>query len=117
MLKLWSLDIPDEIRQVLDARVQAIEQSSREALRILEQTFVRGARSELPAPQLAVFQSLEPSLHEVRQRYLSGAINFPQAIPYLGAMDFLENTARKIDLCAAEIRALSLEKYSGDYAL
>jgi hypothetical protein len=38
-------------------------------------------------------------------------------IRYLGAVDFLETTARSLDKCVDQLRGLEIEAYSGDYAL
>jgi hypothetical protein len=48
-------------------------------------------------------------------RILTAALT--QAIPFLGAVDFLETTARTLDKCVDQLRGLELEAYSGDYAL
>jgi uncharacterized membrane protein YccC len=115
--KLAQLDIPAEILDHLAATLQAVEKGSRETLQALEEAFAHGRCGQLPDSQLAVFKPMEGPLAEMRQRYLSGELNFPQAIPYLGAMDFLEDTARTLDRCVAQLRGLKLEAYSGDYAL
>ena len=115
--KLSDLDIPAEIRAELDANMKSIEQGSREALQALEEAFAKGKRGAMPPSQLAIFQPIEKPLVKVRQDYLSGVLHFPQAIPYLGAVDFLEITARTLDKCVDQLRGLELEAYSGDYAL
>jgi p-hydroxybenzoic acid efflux pump subunit AaeB len=115
--KLSDLDIPAEIRAELDANMKTIEQGSREALQALEEAFANGKRGAMPPLQLAIFRPIEKPLSKVRQDYLSGVLHFPQAIPYLGAVDFLEITARTLDKCIDQLRGLELEAYSGDYAL
>ena len=70
-----------------------------------------------PPSQLAIFQSVEKPLIKLRQDYLSGVLQFPHVIPFLGAVDFLETTARTLDKCVDQLRSLKLEAYSGDYAL
>ena len=40
-------------------------------------------------------------------------LHFPRVIPFLGAVDFLEVTARTFDKCD-QFRGLELETYSGD---
>ena len=57
------------------------------------------------------------SASSVRQDYLSGVLQFPHVIPFLGAVDFLETTARTLDKCVDQLGGLKLEAYSGDYAL
>jgi hypothetical protein len=71
----------------------------------------------MPPSQLAIFQPIEERLIKVRQDYLSGMLQFPHVIPFLGAVDFLEVTARTLDKCVDQLRGLELEAYSGDYAL
>jgi uncharacterized membrane protein YccC len=115
--KRSDLVIPPELWKPLEADVDAIEAECRKALQTLEDTFTRGSKGAMPVSQLAVFKRLEGPLQTLRQRYLSGEVEFPQAIPFLGAMDFFENSARKIDHCAAQLNGLQLERYSGDYAL
>ena len=44
-------------------------------------------------------------------------LRFPHVIPFLGAVDFLETTARTLDKCVDQFRGLELEAYSGDNAL
>ncbi len=116
--KISELDIPAGIRTQLDANMKSIEQGSREALQALEDAFIKGKRNPTKSvSQFAIFQPIEKPLSKVRQSYLSGALNFPQAIPFLGAIDFLETTTRTLDQCAEQLRGLELEAYSGDYAL
>jgi uncharacterized membrane protein YccC len=115
--KLFDLDIPAEIRAELDANMKSIELGNREALQALEEAFAKGKRGAMPPSQLAIFRSIEKPLIKVRQDYLSGVLHFPHAIPFLGAVDFLETTARTLDKCVAQLRGLELEAYSGDYAL
>lgn len=115
--KLADLEIPAEIRRQLDANLKAIEEGSRETLRALESAFARGRHVPMPGSQMAVFQPIEQPLARVRRDYLAGVLHFPQAVPYLGAMDFLEHTARHLDMCMEQLRGLRLEAYSGDYAL
>ncbi|MGH8047147.1 MAG: FUSC family protein [Chthoniobacterales bacterium] len=115
--KRAQLEIPAELWKPLAADVDFIEKACQEALLKLEEAFTSGHRGTMPASQLDIFQRLEEPLRSLRQRYLAGEVTFPQAIPFLGAMDFFENSARKIDQCAAQLGNLSLEKYSGDYAL
>ncbi len=115
--KLEELAVPTEIREQLAAHLEEIEAGARETLQALEDAFARGRHGKMPASQMAIFQSIEAPLAKVRQEYLSGAIDFPQAVPYLGAMDFLESAARHLDRCMEQLRGLSLEAYSGDYAL
>jgi uncharacterized membrane protein YccC len=112
-----AIDIPPELWKPLETDVGVVEEECRSALLMLEETFARGRREKMPAPQLAIFQRLDEPLHVLRQRYLAGEVPFPQAIPFLGAMDFFENCARKIDHCTAQLKTLQLERYSGDYAL
>ncbi|HEY8900220.1 MAG TPA: FUSC family protein [Chthoniobacterales bacterium] len=115
--KLDEIDTPSEIKDRLRDHLTALETSYRETLAGFESTFERGPRP-LSAPSLlASFQPLEAELGDIRQRYLSGEISFPAAIPYLGAMNFVEEAARTMDRCAEQIRGLALEKYRGDYAL
>ena len=115
--KLSDLDIPAEIRAELDANMKSIELGNREALQALEEVFAKGKRGAMPPSQLAVFQPIEKPLSKVRHDYLSGVLHFTQAIPFLGAVDFLETTARTLDKCIDQLRGLELEAYSGDYAL
>ena len=115
--KLYDLNIPAEIRAELDANLESIEQGNREALQALEEAFAKGKAGTMPASQLAIFQSIEKPLIKVRQDYLSGVLQFPHVIPFLGAVDFLETTARTLDKCVDQLRGLKLEAYSGDYAL
>ena len=115
--KLTALDIPAEIRDGLAANLKIIEESSRDTLRALENAFASGRHVEMPGSQMAAFRPIEEPLARLRQDYLTGVLHFPQAIPYLGAMDFLESTARHLDKCMEQLRGLSLEAYSGDYAL
>lgn len=115
--KITHIDIPVEIRERLAANLKEVEIGSRATLQALEDSFLRGRRGAAPASQLAIFKPIEEPLAALRQQYLSGVLNFPQAIPYLGAMDFLEDTARTLDRCAAQLQGLKLEAYSGDYAL
>jgi uncharacterized membrane protein YccC len=115
--KLFDLDIPAEIRAELDANMKSIELGNRQALQALEEAFAKGKRGAMPPSQLAIFQPIEKPLSKVRQDYLSGVLHFTQAIPFLGAVDFLETTARTLDKCVDQLRGLELEAYSGDYAL
>jgi uncharacterized membrane protein YccC len=115
--KLSDLDIPAEIRAELDAEIKSITLGNRRALQALEEAFAKGKRGAMPPSQLAIFQPIEKPLSKVRQDYLSGVLHFPQAIFYLGAVDFLETTARALDKCVDQLRGLELEAYSGDYAL
>ena len=115
--KLSDLDIPIEIRAELDVNMKSIELGNREALQALEEAFARGKRGAMPPSQLAIFRPIEKPLSKVRHDYLSGVLHFTQAIPFLGAVDFLETTARTLDKCIDQLRGLELEAYSGDYAL
>ena len=115
--KLYDLDIPAAIRAELDADMKGIERGNREALQGLEEAFARGKRGVMPPSQLAIFQRIEKPLVKVRQDYLSGVLHFPQAVPFLGAVDFLETAARGLDKCVDQLRGLELESYSGDNAL
>jgi len=115
--KLSDLDIPAEIRAELDVNMKSIERGNREALQTLEEAFANGKRGAMPPSQLAIFRSIEKPLSKVRHDYLSGVLYFTQAIPFLGAVDFLETTARTLDKCIDQLRGLELEAYSGDYAL
>jgi hypothetical protein len=115
--KLSDLDIPAEIRAELDAEIKSITLGNRRALQALEEAFAKGKRGAMPPSQLAIFQPIEKPLSKVRQDYLSGVLHFPRAIFYLGAVDFLETTARALDKCVDQLRGLELEAYSGDYAL
>jgi hypothetical protein len=115
--KLYDLDIPTEIRAELDANLKSIEQSNGEALQTLEEAFTKGKSGALPPSQLAIFQPIEKRLLKLRQEYLSGVLHFPHVLPFLGAVDFLETTARTLDKCVDQFRGLELESYSGDYAL
>jgi uncharacterized membrane protein YccC len=115
--KLFDLDIPAEIRAELDANMKSIELGNREALQALEEAFAKGKRGAMPPSQLAIFQPIEKPLSKVRHDYLSGVLHFTQAIPFLGAVDFLETTARTLDKCVDQLRGLELEAYSDDYAL
>jgi len=49
--------------------------------------------------------------------YLSLGSVSSSYILFLGAVDFLEVTARTLDKCVDQFRGLELEAYSGDYAL
>jgi uncharacterized membrane protein YccC len=115
--KLHDLDIPAEIRAELDAKMKSIEQGNQEALQELQKAFAKGKRGAMPPSQLAIFQRIEKPLSKVRQDYLSGVVHFPHAIPFLGAVDFLETAARSLDKCVEQLRGLELESYSGDNAL
>ena len=115
--KLSDLDIPLEIRAELDVNMKSIELGNREALQALEEAFAKGKRGAMPPSQLAIFRPIEKPLSKVRHDYLSGVLYFTQAIPFLGAVDFLETTARTLDKCIDQLRGLELEAYSGDYAL
>ena len=115
--KLSDLDIPIEIRAELDVNMKSIELGNREALQALEEAFAKGKRGAMPPSQLAIFRPIEKPLSKVRHGYLSGVLYFTQAIPFLGAVDFLETTARTLDKCIDQLRGLELEAYSGDYAL
>jgi hypothetical protein len=115
--KRCDLDVPADLWKPLESDVDLVEHECQTALQALEEAFTRGKKGALPKPQSDVFRRLETPLSDLRARYLSGEVKFPQAIPFLGAMDFFENTARKIDQCAAQLDGLALEKYSGDYAL
>jgi uncharacterized membrane protein YccC len=115
--KLSDLDIPAEIRAELDVNMKSIELGNREALQALEEAFAKGKRGAMPPSQLAIFRPIEKPLSKVRHDYLSGVLYFTQAIPFLGAVDFLETTARTLDKCIDQLRGLELEAYSGDYAL
>ncbi|HVE15871.1 MAG TPA: FUSC family protein, partial [Chthoniobacterales bacterium] len=88
--KLATLDIPAQIREELAENLKSIEAGSREALQVLEESFTKGRKTRTAASQMGIFRPIEPVLGRIRQEYLSGALHFPQAIPYLGAMDFLE---------------------------
>ena len=101
----------------LDANTKSIELGNREALQALEEAFAKGKRGAMPPSQLAIFRPIEKPLSKVRHDYLSGVLHFTQAIPFLGAVDFLETTARTLDKCIDQLRGLELEAYSGDYAL
>ena len=115
--KLSDLDIPAEIRAELDVNMKSIGLGNREALQALEEAFAKGKRGAMPPSQLAIFRPIEKPLSKVRHDYLSGVLYFTQAIPFLGAVDFLEATARTLDKCIDQLRGLELEAYSGDYAL
>jgi uncharacterized membrane protein YccC len=115
--KLSDLDIPAEIRAELDVNMKSIGLGNREALQALEEAFAKGKRGAMPPSQLAIFRPIEKPLSKVRHGYLSGVLYFTQAIPFLGAVDFLEATARTLDKCIDQLRGLELEAYSGDYAL
>ena len=115
--KLSDLDVPAEIRAELDAKLKSIELGNRKALQALEEAFAKGKRGAMPPSQLPIFQLIEKPLSKVRHDYLSGVLHFPQMIRYLGAVDFLETTARSLDKCVDQLRGLEIEAYSGDYAL
>jgi len=115
--KLAEIDTPAEIRDRMRQHLATVEAGCREILTVLEATFEHGKRAQTSPSQLAAFQPLETELAEIRQRYLSGAIHFPAAIAYLGAMNFVEEAACTLDRCAEQIRGLALERYRGDYAL
>ena len=97
--------------------MKGIEQGNQEALQALEKAFANGKRGAMPPSQLAIFQRIEKPLVKVRQDYLSGVLHFPQAVLFLGAVDFLETAARGLDKCGEQLRGLELESYSGDNAL
>ena len=113
----YDLDIPAEIRAQLEAKLKSIELGNRQALQALEEAFAKGKRGAMPPSQLAIFQPIEKPLSKVRHDYLSGLLHFPHVMPFLGAVDFLETTARTLDKCVDHLRGLELEAYSGDYAL
>jgi hypothetical protein len=115
--KRTEIDVPREVSEALEHDIAEVEQACREGLGALEESFARGRVGRMPASLLAAFNRLEEPLRNIRQRYLCGELSFPEAIPFLGAMDFFENTARKIDQCTAQSKQLALERYSGDYAL
>ena len=115
--KLSDLDIPAEIHAELNAKLKSIELGNRQALQALEEAFAKGKRGAMPPSQLAIFQPIEKPLSKIRHDYLSGVLHFPHVIPFLGAVDFLEATARTLDKCVDQLRGLELEAYSGDYAL
>jgi uncharacterized membrane protein YccC len=115
--KLVELEIPDEIRVRLITSLKTMEEGSRETLLALESAFARGRQVPMPGSQMTTFQPIEIPLAQIRQDYLSGAVHFPQAIDFLGAIDFLESTARHLDKCMEQLRGLQMERYSGDYAL
>jgi len=115
--KLAEIDTPTEIRDRMRGHLARVEAGCREILTELEATFERGKRAEAQPSQLVAFQPLETELAEIRLRYLSGAIQFPAALAYLGAMNFVEDASRTLDRCVEQIRGLALERYRGDYAL
>ena len=115
--KLYDLDIPATIRAELDANLKSVERGNREALQGLEEAFAKGKRGVMPPSQLAIFQRIEMPLSKVRQDYLSNVVHFPNAMRFLGAVDFLETAARGLDKCGEQLRGLELESYSGDNAL
>ncbi len=115
--KLDEIDTPSEVQTRLNGHLAELSASCREALESLEKHFTTEAAPLCVRSQLTAFEPLAAELGDVRQRYLSGEIPFPAAVPYLGAMNFVEDTARTIDRCAAQIRALALDRYRGDYAL
>ncbi|MDD5201258.1 MAG: FUSC family protein [Terrimicrobiaceae bacterium] len=115
--KLDRIHTPPEVGARMREHLAALDARCREALTDFEAAFERETSANQPASLLAAFQPIERELSDIRQRYLSGAMPFPAAIAYLGAMNFLEDAARTIDCCAGQLRGLSLEKYRGDYAL
>lgn len=115
--KLDHIEVPEEVREQVRTDLASVEKSACEALQLFEEAFARGRRQPKPPSQMEVFQNVEARLGEVRQRYLSGAMHFPHAVAYLGAMNFLEDAVRTIDCCASELDELSLDRYAGDYAL
>lgn len=115
--KRTTVEIPPELWKPLEAGVEHVEAECRKALLILEEAFAQGRHGRAPDSQMPIFGCLNEPLGSLRQRYLTGEVQFPQAIPFLGAMDFFENCSRKIDQCAAQLKGLALERYSGDYAL
>ncbi len=99
--KLDEIEVPPVFEKLVEADQETVRQQCRNALRALENAFSRGAL-EPPAPPeslLAAFQPLELRIGEARQKYLSGEASFPKAIAWLGAMNFLEDATRLIDLC------------------
>ena len=106
----YDLDIPAEIRAQLEAKSKSIELGNRQALQALEEAFAKGKRGAMPPSQLAIFQPIEKPLSKVRHDYLSGPLHFPHVMPFLGAVDFLETTARTLDKCVDHLRADSNSK-------
>ncbi len=115
--ELARIEVPAEVVERLAERIAAMQKGFLEVLTALEAAFRSETSFEPPASQLAAFASLERDLGEIRQRYLSGALNFSGAVPYFGALNFLEEAALTIDRCGEQIRGLSLDRYRGDYAL
>jgi uncharacterized membrane protein YccC len=116
--KLDEIEVPAELAAIARADQEAVRGRCIDALAALEAVFSRKGRPPAADGALpAAFQPLEARVGEVRQRYLAGKAPFPKAIAWLGAMNFLEDATKLLDHCAGEIRALSLERYAGDYAL
>lgn len=114
--RISEIEVPADVA-VLNQKIDVLEVGCREALTRLESAFRRDAPF-LPAPsQTAAFGRLEGELAALRQKYLAGVLAFPAAIPYFGAMNFLEEAIHTIDRCAEQLRGLSLDRYRGDYAL
>ena len=95
--RLSHLDITAEIRAELDVNMKSIELGNRETLQAFEEAFGEGqtrrhapfAADNLPADWKAAIK--------VRQDYLSGVLHFPHAIRFLGAVEFLQSTARTFE--------------------
>jgi uncharacterized membrane protein YccC len=117
--KLDEIEVPPVFEKLAEVDLENVRQQCREALQTFETAFARGAENPPTPPQslFAAFQPLELCVGEARQKYLSGEASFPKAIAWLGAMNFLEDATRLIDLCAGQLRTLSIERYAGDYAL
>lgn len=115
--RIAEIEVPADVAAALNEKITAIEGACREALAGLEDAFQNDAPFRAADSPLAAFGRLEVELGAIRQRYLSGVIAFPAAIPYFGALNFLEEAIRAIDRCAEQVRGLRLDRYRGDYAL
>ena len=88
--------ITAEIRAELDVNMKSIELGNREALQALEEAS-RGANAA-PCPFAADNLPADwKAAIKVRQDYLSGVLHFPHAIRFLGAVEFLQSTARTFE--------------------
>lgn len=115
--RIDEIDVPEEARRELHAEMDELTARCRTSLETFEATFRTRAPASLAGPGTAAFAPMEKALAALRQRYLAGDLCFPHALRFFGALNFLEETARRLDHCGEQLRGLSLDRYRGDYAL
>ncbi len=115
--RMADLAVPADVQAELAPEIAAMEAACRHALSQFETTFTRGRPADLAPLPPTTFEPLEDTLRDVRQRYLSGELRFPHALRFFGALHALEETGNAITLGVDDLKALSLERYRGDYAL